>query len=629
MQIVLNPVSGNKRDLIDRIRSDVRLFNQYYQIIPEHLETGLVKDLEQLINRDIAGELKLLLYDPVQPSNIYLEKSYRVETTSRLQRLGSATRGDANWEERREIPSPYEFDIVIYFTDPFERLGPAQQKQRMDGFEFSWFDLSLLGDSAEIAAEENRPEQPQSVVEWETPQEQHPPVRASAMDVKISVHADKSILSSPFRAGKPLILASYSDSRKLMDEFVSVARSMRLRPFQWTYAEGLKAVTAATYAEEDTFLLHRNKKLSPFQVLGAIRNEPIKNAVYLLEDFHYYLMRESLQGSEFAEMISAIKSMPEALTRAGSFLVILAPTLDLPPEIAPIFDNFRGDLGNRSMQSLERFGIDLTKLVLENKIKPMVGREAEIQECLKVLSRMEANNPLLVGKAGVGKTAIVEGLARRIVQGDVPRSFLQKRLFTLNLNAVVSGTKYRGEFEKRIEALLEEVKANASKLIVFIDEIHTLLGMGSAEGSTGAENILKPYLARGEFPCIGATTYEEYRKYIEPDRALARRFQVVEVPEPDAQQTIKILMGIKGIYEKHHRVEIREDAVVKCVELAAKFLPNQYFPGKAVKMLDSICASALFSGSDTVTPDLVGKEFSKLVHPATVDVVPYQEQLIK
>jgi len=245
-------------------------------------------------------------------------------------------------------------------------------------------------------------------------------------------------------------------------------------------------------------------------------------------------------------------------------------------------------------------------------VKPIVGRDGEIYSCLKVLSQMEANNPILVGKAGVGKTAVVEGLAQLIVRKEVPALFRDKRIIALNLNALISGTKYRGEFETRIEGLVEEVKSNVGRIIVFIDEIHTLLGMGSTEGSTGAENILKPSLARGEFPCIGATTSEEYEQYIAPDRALARRFQTVTIAEPDMAQSLDILKGIKSVYEKHYGLRVTDQALTACVEMAARFLPAQCFPGKAIRMLDGVCASVSLAGRGSVDEESVAEEFNRL-----------------
>jgi ATP-dependent Clp protease ATP-binding subunit ClpA len=427
------------------------------------------------------------------------------------------------------------------------------------------------------------------------------------------ISGEDDALAKQFASDNTLFIAAYTDSRKLIDRFTRVSAQMGLIPLQWTFSEGFQDIGdkyAAKYKVSDNYLLHA--KLSPLEALGVIRNECQSHTLYLLEDFHYYLRRENLSGQDFVELISIMKSMPEVLKQRHSFVVILAPTPDLPPEVAPIFGVIRDEVAGRRLHFLERFGRDLTEQVEAGKIKPIVGRDREIYSCLKVLSQMEANNPILVGKAGVGKTAVVEGLAQLIVKKEVPAMFRHKRIIALNLNAMLSGTKYRGEFETRIGGLVEEVKSNVGRIIVFIDEIHTLLGMGATEGSTGAENILKPSLARGEFPCIGATTSEEYRQYIEPDRALARRFQTVTVPEPDIPQSLAILRGIKSVYEKHYGLKITDQALVACVEMAARFLPGQSFPGKAIRMLDGVCASASLAGRDSVNEVIVAEEFNRL-----------------
>jgi len=424
--------------------------------------------------------------------------------------------------------------------------------------------------------------------------------------------AEDAALLKQLASDNSLFIAAYTDSRKLIERFTRVSAQLGLTPLQWTFSEGFKEIGdqyAGKYLISDNYLLHA--RLSPIETIGVIRNECQSHTLYLLEEFHYYLRRENLSGQEFVELISIMKSMPEVLKRQNSFVVILAPTLDLPPEVAPIFGVIRDEVAGRRLHFLERFGRDLTEQVEEGRIKPIVGRDREIYSCLKVLSQMEANNPILVGKAGVGKTAVVEGLAHLIVKKGVPAMFRERRIIALNLNAIVSGTKYRGEFETRIEGLVEEVKSNVGRIIVFIDEIHTLLGMGSTEGSTGAENILKPSLARGEFPCIGATTPEEYRQYIEPDRALARRFQTVPIPEPDIAQSLEILKGIKSVYEKHYGLRITDPALAACVELAARFLPRQCFPGKAIRLLDGVCASASLAGKDSVKGASVAEEFNR------------------
>ncbi|MGK5084621.1 AAA family ATPase [Bdellovibrionota bacterium FG-1] len=613
--IVLKTVHGRKEALVRQIRADLVALNRVYEILPGHeeIETTLCQDLDWLVQQDIAEEIKLAFYNPIDSTDIFLEKKYRLGLFNTTARAGEVSQDLDQWR----LPDSYEFDVFVYFKKSFLALNSQEQGRRLSRFHFGWFDLESFSTDLPDSLPSAVSIQPSAV-------SSQPSAVSSQLSVK--KHEASHSMTGPFTSenGKSLLIASYTDSRKLIGEFIQTAATLGLAPVQWTYSEGLKPLGAtgasaipdfaSSYTYDDR-LFSSQKRVSPWDLLGTIRNEcqngHRKNTLYLLEDFHYYLTRENLSGQEFAEMISMIKSVPEPLKRAGSFLVILAPSLDLPPEVAPIFDTIKGESRLKSTQLLERYGRDLTKLVLEKKIKPVVGRDSEIRECLKILSRLEGNNPLLVGKAGVGKTAIVEGLAIQIVRNEVPPAFRNKRLIALNLNAVISGTKYRGEFEKRLEGLLEEVMSNAESIIVFIDEIHTLLGMGSTEGSAGAENILKPYLARGEFPCIGATTYDEYKKHIEPDRALVRRFQVVDIAEPNASQTVDILMGIKNIYESHHRVKISNDAVVKCVE-AAGMLTQQYFPGKAIKLLDSVCASVSFAGKDSVTPESVVTEFKRL-----------------
>lgn len=242
-------------------------------------------------------------------------------------------------------------------------------------------------------------------------------------------------------------------------------------------------------------------------------------------------------------------------------------------------------------EALKKYGTDLVEMARQGKLDPVIGRDSEIRHVIRILSRKTKNNPVLIGEPGVGKTAIVEGLAQRILRGDVPEGLKNRTIFSLDMTALMAGAKYRGEFEERLKAVLSEIKASDGRTLLFIDEIHTIVGAGKTEGSTDAGNMLKPMLARGELHCIGATTLDEYRKYMEKDAALERRFQPVMVDPPSVEDAISILRGIKDSFEKHHNVQIADGAIVSAVTMADRYVQDRFLPDKAIDLLDEACAS--------------------------------------
>src|SRR5712675_1350798 len=281
-------------------------------------------------------------------------------------------------------------------------------------------------------------------------------------------------------------------------------------------------------------------------------------------------------GTGAAKAIAAARVNPQSLNRA----------------VEDVRRGRKADTANaeEGFEALKKYTRDLTEAAREGKLDPVIGRDEEIRRTIQVLSRRTKNNPVLIGEPGVGKTAIVEGLAQRIVNGDVPEGLKDKRLLSLDLGAMVAGSKYRGEFEERLKAVLSEITAAAGEIILFIDELHTLVGAGKAEGAMDASNMLKPALARGELHCVGATTLDEYRKHIEKDAALARRFQPVFVNEPSVEDTISILRGIKEKYEVHHGVRIADSALVAAATLSHRYITDRFLPDKAIDLMDEAAA---------------------------------------
>ncbi|HEY0392988.1 MAG TPA: ATP-dependent Clp protease ATP-binding subunit [Candidatus Elarobacter sp.] len=261
--------------------------------------------------------------------------------------------------------------------------------------------------------------------------------------------------------------------------------------------------------------------------------------------------------------------------------------------------------------TLGQYSRDLTEAAKNNELDPVIGRDDEVERVVSILARRSKNNPVLIGEPGVGKTAIVEGLAQRIAHGDVPQALREKRVLALSLGPLVAGTKYRGEFESRVKKILDEVKRAGRDIILFIDELHTLVGAGAAEGSLDLSSMIKPELARGELQCIGATTFDEYRKYVESDAALERRFQPVQVDEPTIEQTVAILKGLRPKYAAHHAVQIDDDALEAAASLAARYIADRYLPDKAIDVVDEAAAGAAMHGDKRVDVERVAAVVSR------------------
>ena len=324
------------------------------------------------------------------------------------------------------------------------------------------------------------------------------------------------------------------------------------------------------------------------QALNKVLEQAFREAANFKDEYvsteHLLLGAAHLKGDAARDALVALGATHEAILKALTAVRGSQRVTDQNPE--------------GKFQALEKYAKDLTELARRGKLDPVIGRDEEIRRVIQVLSRRTKNNPVLIGEPGVGKTAIVEGLARRIVSGDVPESLKDKRVISLDLGSMLAGAKYRGEFEDRLKAVLKEIEESNGEIVLFIDELHTLVSAGAAEGAIDASNMLKPALARGELRAIGATTLNEYRKYIEKDAALERRFQIVYVGEPNVEDTIAILRGLKDRYEAHHNVRIKDAAIVAAATLSHRYISDRFLPDKAIDLVDEAAASlAIQKGS--------------------------------
>ena len=436
------------------------------------------------------------------------------------------------------------------------------------------------------------------------------------------------------------------------------------------YTEEVKRVLEAAQQQA---VMNYNQEVTGAHLLAAVCHEEF--FVFLLKTFHVDQAAFEKEARALVSRIPSVKGQDRQLLMSTDFARVnavmaqkagqgnitlghLVSSLisDGPRDVVDLFKKYGIDSGkaeklyehylnssanDESKKLLEKYGQDLTEKARAGKLDPVIGRDDEIRRTIEILSRRKKNNPVLIGEPGVGKTAIVEGLARRIMDGDVPESLKNKTLYALDLAALVAGAKYRGEFEERLKKVLKAVSESAGQIIMFIDELHTVVGAGAAEGSMDAGNILKPMLARGELRCIGATTLNEYHKYIEKDSALERRFQPVMVNEPGVEDTISILRGLKDSYENHHGVRIKDAALVAAAVMSSRYINDRFLPDKAIDLVDE-AAARLRTEIDS-SPTEIDESKRKILQleieeqalkkeddPATADrLAKLQEQLAK
>lgn len=407
----------------------------------------------------------------------------------------------------------------------------------------------------------------------------------------------------------PLFLIRYKDYSRELEKIIRAEHMEGRASMVWNQVQGF-----TLYHDSRIFPLSENNDAvlkNPRDAIRFIINRVQTKVVYIFEDFHHYLGDRNTVKPDVGEIRALIKEISRCFHEREEKVYVMVPTsYELPEELVSFFDlSFAAE--NENLDFLVKYGLLLTDETYIRKSKPVIGAESRIERMIQVLYQMETNNPLLVGYPGVGKTAIVKGFAMSLFTGDVPSRLQGKMLYLISLNSLVAGTKYRGEFEQRLEGLIRDVQKNRERVIVFIDEIHNLLGAGTAEGAIGAVDALKPVLARGEFPCIGATTFDGARILMK-DQALSRRFKTILTNESTPEETFVILKGIAPSLEKHHAIKIEDRALMAAVFLSNEHMSDEYLPGKAIALIDAAAAYCGIKKVDTLREADIAMEVERM-----------------
>jgi ATP-dependent Clp protease ATP-binding subunit ClpA len=426
-------------------------------------------------------------------------------------------------------------------------------------------------------------------------------------NVELSVHSNQH-----------LSLAPYENYHEDLQKLITTINNNGRKTILWNHARGF---TLNYLSDRLTGLENTSGHVfsKPCEALRFVIRRPQRGVDYIFEDFHHFIGNNDILHPNIGEIRSLVKELSrEFSNKKHAFFFFVPKSYKLPDEMEPFFrliasppQPHEKEEHLQPKNALEKYGILMNDETVVQKNKPLIGYESFISRIIQILSQMETNNPLLVGKPGVGKTAIVEGFARKLLNEDVPSALKNKLLYRLSLNSLVAGTRFRGDFESRLEDLMNEVLSYKDQIIMFIDEIHSILNAGSAEGSMSAADILKPVLARGEFPCIGATTFNEL-KILEKDRALFRRFKPVFIPEPSPSETLNILKGVAITFETFHNVSFDEIALMAAIDESMDCMPDESFPGKAISLIDSAAAYCKMRGDSFVREDDIIEEAEKM-----------------